>query len=124
MVREMGGAILFGRPAEHELWSTRLRHRDAEAMRFRMGQDPDDQETVLLRPAPDDAFLALTVRHGDKVVPVGEKPRIREGDVAELIVHEKHRAEALLQLRGDGWVPMADDAGDDAESSTRPAKRG
>jgi Trk K+ transport system NAD-binding subunit len=106
MAGEIGGRILFGRPLEHELWATRLRHKDAAVMRYKLTEESEDDEVQLFKPEPDDAFLALSVEHKGKITPISDALRLREKDIVTLIVSDKHTAAVDLALRGGGWEPV------------------
>ncbi len=106
VVRSQGAVILFEGPHDVERWDVRSRHGDMEIVRMQMGKPeerevPDEEATAF--PTPNERFLILAVRRGERAFPMSTAFKPREGDVAAIAVHVQEREEARRELAELGW---------------------
>ena len=103
--------ILFDGPHDVERWDVRARNGELEVehMQFRKleGREEAGEEAVAPVVSPNERFLILAVRRGERVAPMSAGFKFREGDVAAIAVHVPEREEALRLLAEMGWEVQA-----------------
>ncbi|HEY8494329.1 MAG TPA: cation:proton antiporter [Myxococcota bacterium] len=104
VLQRQGMRVLFDRAKDVERWSVRLRHGAArrERWRFAGGAQPAPAQTP-----GEDGWLVLTLTRGGVTEPMHADLVPREGDEAEVLVHEPEAEAAAQALRERGWEPVA-----------------
>jgi hypothetical protein len=107
VLARQGSRILFDRPKDVERWSVRLRHGAARRERWRFALAPKEPPSEVSSSA--DPWLVLTLARGGSTEPMRADLVPREGDLAQVLVHEPESALAEEALRARGWEPAPAD---------------
>ncbi len=107
LAREAGAHVLFGGPADLELWSVRLGHDEAAVSSWVLEAPPSKAPVGAAGEEDDGALpedlLPLVLVRGGRPWPVTEETRFRPGDRVDFAVVEAQRGQAEAWLEGRGW---------------------
>jgi Trk K+ transport system NAD-binding subunit len=101
--------VLFEGPHDVERWDVRSRHEELAVEYWQYGGKPgsatgdrSDEE-----PAPEvgERLVVLSIRRGDRVVPMHTGLKLEVGDVAAVAIHREEREAAERVLVALGWTP-------------------
>ncbi len=106
-LRESGTAILYGAPADLDVWSLRFQRRRASTQSWRL-ENAGAGEDRWQPPADlSDAILPLAWSRRDKVAPFTDTVRLKEGRHVWFAVWQE-KADAVRDwLKQAGWTPAA-----------------
>jgi NhaP-type Na+/H+ or K+/H+ antiporter len=99
MVHHAGGHVLFAADFDVELWSTRLRSREASLLRMAASDDADAQRDE------DSATLLLPLAHhrGGATAPMADDIAVRRGDEITFVIDDDRKEQARSWLEQHGW---------------------
>ncbi len=105
MVASKQAEIAFDGPHDVERWEVRSRRNDIEVEYFVFAEQEADTPSEPEAPKSDsgECFAILTVRRGERVVPMSLGYPPRAGDVTAVAIHVPERDEALALLAELGW---------------------
>ena len=113
-------AVLFDGPHDVERWDVRSRHEELDVEHWQYGGEPssDADDGSEAEPAPDvgERLVMLSIRRGDRVMPMHTRLKLAVGDVAAVAIHREEREAAEQVLVALGWTP---EAATDSEPSSR-----
>jgi Trk K+ transport system NAD-binding subunit len=102
MVHEFGGAVLFARPRDLEVWSVRLKQEQTELqIRELTGHNIDEQE--LGDTTMENLVLPLVFHHNEKVIPVDDHIKLKRKDRVTFLINLRRREEAEEWFERNGW---------------------
>jgi hypothetical protein len=111
LVKEEAVQVLFDGPHDIERWEVRARQNqlDVEYWEYVGIEPPAESEADVAAEAPQanrtDPVAILSVRRGDRTMPMHATLALRTGDVAATAVYVQERDAAHGLLREGGWVP-------------------
>jgi Trk K+ transport system NAD-binding subunit len=101
--------VLFDGPHDVERWDVRSRHEELEVEHWQYGGEPaaatSDQSDE--KPAPDvsERLVMLSIRRGDRVMPMQARLKLEVGDIAAIAIYREEREAAERILIARGWKP-------------------
>ena len=117
LVRRSGLEVLFDVPHDQARWDVRWRHDDVDVDPFEYRLDiapgavtPDTGNAKTSTPeadqGPEDPYVILTVRRGQRPAPfhLGHDPS--QGDIAAVAIHRPARQAAVARRARLGWRPL------------------
>jgi NhaP-type Na+/H+ or K+/H+ antiporter len=108
LVRQEEAAVLFDGPHDVERWDVRSRHGGVSVERWAWRgaiEEGEAQAAVAESSADRDLFVILTLRRGNRTLPMRADLEPKAGEVAAVAVHVVERDEAHAALRAAGWEP-------------------
>jgi NhaP-type Na+/H+ or K+/H+ antiporter/Trk K+ transport system NAD-binding subunit len=100
--------VLFDGPHDVERWDVRSRHDELDVEHWQYGGEPDSDtdDRSVKEPAPDagERLVLLSIRRGDRVMPMHTRLKIEIGDVAAVAIHREEREVAERILAARGWM--------------------
>ncbi|MBN2242086.1 MAG: NAD-binding protein, partial [Acidobacteria bacterium] len=108
IIRASRAAILFGRRANVDLWSLRLRRRAASSSCWRCTRDKERILSDAMDPPQKiaNALLPVAVKKGKKVAPVEDGIILERGDELTIVTFHEKRNEVNAWLVEQGWEPV------------------
>ncbi len=104
-------AVLFDGPHDIERWEVRARHQELEVGYWVYGKperSPDGEVAEL--PAVKERLVILTIRRGERVMPMHSKMKLEAGDIAAVAIHVDEREVARGVLEARGWTEQVGSA--------------
>jgi hypothetical protein len=102
MVQEFGGTVLFARPRDLEVWSVRLKQGQAEVQNREFSGDEVDEPDLADR-SMENLVLPLLFHHNEKIIPVDDRIKIKNGDQVSYLINLRRREEAEEWFERNGW---------------------
>jgi Trk K+ transport system NAD-binding subunit len=107
-VRRREAKVLFDGPHDVDQWDAWWRHGEVQVEKFDFnreagGADPAEPETRESG-VPQELFVILAIRRGERAFPMSLDFELREGDVASVALRAEEREEALGLLARMGWT--------------------
>ena len=99
---------LFEAPHDVGRWDVRSHHGELEVAHFvyRGVEKPEEEEGKDKEPPvalPGERCAILTIRRGERVVPMSGATQLKEGDVAAIALYVPERDATVTALAGMGW---------------------
>ncbi|GAB4368652.1 MAG: sodium:proton antiporter [Acidobacteriota bacterium] len=101
--REAGWSVLFGAPAELELWSVRLHRGLAHVEEWTVGEARPGEELASSEEMAT-TLLPLVSRRGERVRPFDDRVTLRPGDRVAWLVFDERAGSARAWLAGRGFT--------------------
>jgi len=102
MVQEFGGTVLFARPRDLEVWSVRLKQGQAEVQNREFSGDEVDEPDLADR-SMENLVLPLLFHRNEKIIPVDDRIKIKNGDQVSYLINLRRREEAEEWFERNGW---------------------
>lgn len=101
-VRQSGARVMFGQPADLDHWNVRIRRQTARLELWRWDGDKSDKLSPHpLREAPEDLFLPLVARSGERrPQPVTDKTELARDDLVVVLANRERDGELNRWLSG------------------------
>jgi Trk K+ transport system NAD-binding subunit len=103
--------VLFDGPHDVERWDVRSRHDELEVEYWQYAGEPvsDTDGPSGEEPAPEvgERLVVISIRRGDKVMPMHMRLKLEVGDIAAVAIHREEREAAERILVALGWTPGA-----------------
>ena len=107
-VERQEAKVLFEGPHDVDRWDVWWRHGElsVEQLVFRVDAAAPDPPEPAKRDsgAPQERFLILAIRRGERAFPMSRDFEARKGDIAAVALHDPERDEALRLLGEIGWT--------------------
>jgi NhaP-type Na+/H+ or K+/H+ antiporter len=111
LVEREHAVVLFDGPHDVERWDVRARHDELEVESWVYAGEPEraavEGEAVAAPPAAEEKFVILSIRRGNKIMPMHVGLSLQVGDVAAVAIHSEERDSAKETLAAWGWAPEA-----------------
>jgi NhaP-type Na+/H+ or K+/H+ antiporter len=110
IVRQAGGAVLFGVPRRVEAWASSIELGAAPVSRWTLMADADERSFADLGSEDDAEWggLPLAIVRGDKAQPAGDDAPVRQGNEVLIAIADERREMAETRLAARGFSPVAD----------------
>jgi hypothetical protein len=111
LVKEESVQVLFDGPHDVERWDVRSRQDAVELEHWaftgvELPADPaGNAKGENGRAGASDVLALVSVRRGERTVPMHATFELKDGDVVAVAVHTAERDAAHAQLRAGGWIP-------------------
>ncbi len=105
--------VLFDGPHDVERWEVRARHGELEVTYWEFdgpGQSTFDQGGTPELTAKKERLVVLTIRRGEKVMPMHAGLKLEPGDVAAVAIHIDERELARSIMEAHGWREQPGDS--------------
>ncbi len=117
MLHQAGAQAVFGTNLDVALWDRRLNAGQVYLQLWRRGQAPEEgAEGPLLSRYTGNSMIAVGVRRGARLSPVGDADAFKPGDEVCFLVFEAERQVAARFLQQEGWERI--DGSEEAAFST------
>jgi NhaP-type Na+/H+ or K+/H+ antiporter/Trk K+ transport system NAD-binding subunit len=104
-------AVLFDGPHDVGYWDVRSRHEEFDVEHWQYGGEPasrtDDQGDAESAPEVGERLVMLSIRRGNRVVPMHTRLKLEIGDIAAVAIDRAERETAERILVAGGWTPEA-----------------
>ena len=101
--------VLFDGPHDVERWDVRSRHEELEVEHWQYGGEPaadtSDQNDEKSAPDVGEQLVILSIRRGDRVMPMHARLKLEVGDIAAVAIHREEREAAEQIMTALGWTP-------------------
>jgi Trk K+ transport system NAD-binding subunit len=102
--------VLFDGPHDVERWDVRSRHDELEVDFWVYGGEPEQDASAdeggEPTPKAGERFVILSIRRGEKTMPMHAGLSLAAGDVAAVAIHREERKSAEEILAAQGWAPV------------------
>jgi NhaP-type Na+/H+ or K+/H+ antiporter len=102
--------VLFDGPHDVERWDVRSRHDELEVDFWMYGGEPEQDASAdeggEPTPKAGERFVILSIRRGEKTMPMHAGLSLAAGDIAAVAIHREERKSAEEILAAQGWAPV------------------